>query len=48
MHRRLLALLLGTLVALTTVSSALAAIPPGQRGYEGHPGNQGHPSGRGD
>ena len=44
MRRKILALIIGTLLALTTVGSALAHTPPGLRGYEGHPGNQGgHP-----
>jgi hypothetical protein len=33
--------ILGAAVALATVAPVLATIPPGQRGYEGQPGNQG-------
>jgi hypothetical protein len=40
-RRKLQAVLLGGLLALGTVGHAFAAIPKGQRGYEGQPGNQG-------
>ena len=39
MKRKTVALVLGGLLA--AVGSAAAAQPPGQRGYEGRPGNQG-------
>jgi len=41
MKRKLIALALAGLLALATVGSALADVPPGQQGYEGQPGNQG-------
>jgi hypothetical protein len=40
MRRRLVSLLLGTLLALAATSSAMAEEPNGQAGYEGQPGNQ--------
>jgi hypothetical protein len=39
--KRILALFFATAIALATIAPALAAVPPGQRGYEGQPGNQG-------
>jgi hypothetical protein len=42
MKRRLLSAVLGALLALSAVGGALASQPPGQRGYEGQPGNQGN------
>lgn len=37
--RKLIALSLGSLLALASVTSAFAAQPPGKQGYEGQPGN---------
>jgi len=39
--KMILALILATAIALATIAPALAAVPPGQRGFEGQPGNQG-------
>jgi hypothetical protein len=41
MKRKAAALLLGVFFALAAASPALAGQPPGQKGYEGQPGNQG-------
>ena len=40
MKRRLVALLLGGLLAAMSATPVLAAQPPGQIGYEGQPGHQ--------
>ena len=34
-------LIFAAAIALATIAPAFAAVPPGQRGYEGQPGNQG-------
>jgi hypothetical protein len=39
--RKTAAALLASLFALAAASPVLATTPPGQRGYEGQPGNQG-------
>ena len=39
--KKLIALTIVAMLALATVSTALASQPPGQLGYEGQPGNQG-------
>jgi hypothetical protein len=39
--KKVLALVAAVVLTLSTVAPALAGTPPGQRGYEGHPGNQG-------
>jgi hypothetical protein len=39
--RKVLALAMGALLAIGLVGAAAADQPPGQRGYEGQPGNQG-------
>jgi regulator of protease activity HflC (stomatin/prohibitin superfamily) len=39
--RRILALIFAAAIALASIAPAFAAVPPGQRGYEGQPGNQG-------
>jgi hypothetical protein len=36
-----MALVAAALLALATVAPVLASVPPGQKGYEGQPGNQG-------
>lgn len=41
MKKLLIALAAAALLALATVSAAFADVPPGQKGYEGQPGNQG-------
>ncbi len=41
MKKLIISLLIAVLAAMFISSTALAAIPPGQRGYEGQPGNQG-------
>ena len=41
MKKRLIAAIVVALLALATVTPALASNPPGQLGYEGQPGNQG-------
>jgi hypothetical protein len=41
MKRKALALVLGGLLAIGLVAGVAASQPPGQRGYEGQPGNQG-------
>lgn len=41
MKRRLMAIVLGGLLALGLVGAGAASQPPGQRGFEGQPGNQG-------
>jgi hypothetical protein len=41
MKVRMLLLLLASVVALVAASPVFAGQPPGQRGYEGQPGNQG-------
>jgi len=40
MKRKALIAVLAALTALGTAGGALADQPPGQRGYEGQPGNQ--------
>jgi Spy/CpxP family protein refolding chaperone len=47
MKRKAAALLLGVCFALAAASPALADQPPGQKGYEGQPGNQGGGGGGG-
>jgi hypothetical protein len=42
MRRKVTVLILGVFFALAAASPALADQPPGQRGYEGQPGNQGN------
>ena len=42
MKKKLIALIVVALLALATVTPALASQPPGQLGYEGQPGNQGN------
>jgi hypothetical protein len=42
MKHKLIAILLGCLIALGLVAAAAAEEPPGQLGYEGQPGNQGN------
>jgi regulator of protease activity HflC (stomatin/prohibitin superfamily) len=39
--KKLIAILIAVAAALLITSSAFAWVPPGQRGYEGQPGNQG-------
>ena len=41
MKVKMLMLMLAGVVALGAASPVLASQPPGQRGYEGQPGNQG-------
>jgi hypothetical protein len=41
MKKKLIALIVVALLALATLTPALASQPPGQLGYEGQPGNQG-------
>jgi hypothetical protein len=41
MKRRVMALVLGGLLAVAAIGAAAADTPPGQQGYEGQPGNQG-------
>ncbi len=43
MKKKLIALIVVALLALATVTPALASQPPGQLGNEGQPGNQGGP-----
>ena len=40
-RKKILAAVLSGVFVLGTVSTAFASTPPGQRGYEGQPGNQG-------
>ena len=42
MKKKLIALIVVALLALATLTPALADNPPGQLGYEGQPGNQGN------
>lgn len=42
MKKKLLALVAAALLALSTVAPVVASVPPGQKGYEGQPGNQGN------
>lgn len=44
--KRLIPIVLAGLLALATAVPALADQPPGQKGYEGQPGNQGGGSGQ--
>ncbi len=46
MRTKLLALVAAALLALALAVPAFASQPPGQLGYEGHPGNQGGGSGQ--
>lgn len=39
--KKILAGVLAAAIALSTVAPVLASVPPGQKGYEGQPGNQG-------
>jgi hypothetical protein len=39
--KKVVALVAAALLALATITPALASVPPGQKGYEGQPGNQG-------
>ena len=41
MKRRIVAVLAAGVLLLSMVGTALADQPPGQKGYEGQPGNQG-------
>ncbi len=41
MRRKLIALVLAAIFAISVAAPALASQPPGQLGYEGQPGNQG-------
>jgi hypothetical protein len=41
MKRKVLALVMGAMLAVGLVGAAAASQPPGQLGYEGQPGNQG-------
>jgi hypothetical protein len=41
MKRKVLAFVMGALLAIGLVGAAAADQPPGQLGYEGQPGNQG-------
>ena len=41
--KKLIALTIVAMLALATVATAVADQPPGQKGYEGQPGNQGGP-----
>jgi hypothetical protein len=42
MRRKSVALLLACAFALSAAGAAFASTSPGQRGYEGQPGNQGN------
>ena len=46
MKKKLILVLAAGLLALSTVASAMADQPPGQKGNEGQPGNQGGASGQ--
>ena len=47
MARRLFAYAAGITLALSLVAGVMASQPPGQKGYEGQPGNQGGQQGGG-
>ena len=42
MRKKLLASIVAGLVTASLASAAFASTPPGQKGYEGKPGNQGN------
>jgi hypothetical protein len=42
MKKKIAAFVAVALLALASVTPAFASVPPGQRGYEGQPGNQGN------
>jgi hypothetical protein len=44
--KKIIAFMVVALLALATITPALADQPPGQHGYEGQPGNQGGGSGQ--
>jgi len=44
--KKIIALTVAALLALATIAPVLADQPPGQKGYEGQPGNQGGASGQ--
>lgn len=46
MKKKVIAFIVVALLALATITPALADQPPGQSGYEGQPGNQGGGSGQ--